>query len=111
MTSSPSLPAIELKGVHKTFRVKGGLLGKDRHVVACDDVSFAIPAGGVLGGRPLRILFEDSAGQKEQAINAARKLIGRDKVAAIIGPTLSTEMFAIGPVAVERQVLAPDSGI
>ena len=60
--------------------------------------------GGVLGGRPLQILFEDSAGQKEQAINAARKLIGRDKVAAIIGPTLSTEMFAVGPVAVERQV-------
>ena len=61
-------------------------------------------AGGVLGGRPLQILFEDSAGQKDQAINAARKLIGRDKVPAIIGPTLSTEMFAVGPVAVERQV-------
>ncbi len=61
-------------------------------------------AGGVLDGRPLQILFEDSAGQKEQAINAARKLIGRDKVPAIIGPTLSTEMFAVGPVALERQV-------
>ena len=61
-------------------------------------------AGGVLGGRPLQLLFEDSAGQKEQAINAARKLIGRDKVAAIVGPTLSNEMFAVGPVANERQV-------
>ncbi|MFO1080967.1 MAG: oligopeptide/dipeptide ABC transporter ATP-binding protein [Reyranellaceae bacterium] len=41
--------AIELSGVRKTFRVKGGLLGADRHVVAVDDVSFAVPAGGVLG--------------------------------------------------------------
>ncbi len=69
--------------------------------LAVDEVN---AAGGVLSGRPLRLLFEDSAGQKDQAINAARKLIGRDKVAAIIGPTLSTEMFAVGPVAVERQV-------
>ncbi|MEI6560051.1 MAG: ABC transporter substrate-binding protein [Rhodospirillaceae bacterium] len=69
--------------------------------LALDEIN---AAGGVLGGRPLQILFEDSAGQKEQAINAARKLIGRDKVSAIIGPTLSTEMFAVGPVANERQV-------
>ena len=41
--------AIEVKAVRKTFRVKGGLLGADRHVVAVDDVSFAVPPGGVLG--------------------------------------------------------------
>ena len=29
--------------------LKGGLLGADRHVVAVDDISFAVPAGGVLG--------------------------------------------------------------
>ena len=42
-------PAIEVTGVRKTFRVKGGLLGHDRHVVAVDDISFAVPQGGVLG--------------------------------------------------------------
>jgi peptide/nickel transport system ATP-binding protein len=41
--------AIEVKGVRKTFRVKGGMMAKDRHVVAVDDVSFAVPQGGVLG--------------------------------------------------------------
>ena len=41
--------AIELKSVGKTFRVSGGLLGKDRRVVAVDGVSFAVPPGGVLG--------------------------------------------------------------
>ncbi|HWK44293.1 MAG TPA: ABC transporter substrate-binding protein [Stellaceae bacterium] len=61
-------------------------------------------AGGVLGGRPLAIVYEDSAGNKDQAINAARKLIGRDKVPLLLGPTLSNEMFAVGPVANERKV-------
>ncbi|MFE1600746.1 ABC transporter substrate-binding protein [Methylobacterium sp. ID0610] len=60
--------------------------------------------GGVLGGRPLALAYEDSAGAKEQALNAARKLIGRDKVPLILGPTLSNEMFAAGPVANERKV-------
>ena len=47
--SAPGMSAIELRNVRKTFRVKGGLLGKDRHVVAVDDISFAVPTGGVLG--------------------------------------------------------------
>ncbi len=59
---------------------------------------------GVLGGRKINLTIEDSAGNKDQAINAARKLIGRDKVVAIIGPTLSNEMFAVGPVANERRI-------
>jgi len=42
-------PAIEVRAARKTFRVRGGLLDADRHVVAVDDVSFAVPAGGVLG--------------------------------------------------------------
>ena len=44
-----SAPAIELRNVRKTFRVKGGLTGKDRHVVAADDISFSVPQGGVMG--------------------------------------------------------------
>lgn len=55
-------------------------------------------AGGVLG-RPIEVIFEDSQGKKEEAINAVRKLIDKDEVVAIIGPTLSAEMFAAGPVA------------
>ncbi len=64
----------------------------------------AVNAKGVLGGRPLSLTVEDSGGTKDGAINAVRKLIGRDKVAAIIGPTLSNEMFAAGPVANGRGV-------
>ena len=63
-----------------------------------------INARGVLGGRKINLVVEDSAGDKGQAINAARKLIGRDHVVGIIGPTLSNEMFAAGPVAQDRHV-------
>jgi branched-chain amino acid transport system substrate-binding protein len=61
-------------------------------------------AGGVLDGRPLAIAYEDSAGNKDQAMNAARKLIGRDKVPLILGPTLSNEMFAVGPLVNDRKI-------
>jgi branched-chain amino acid transport system substrate-binding protein len=59
---------------------------------------------GVLGGKKIDLVVEDSAGNKDQAVEAARKLIGRDKVVAIIGPTLSNEMFAVGPVTNARKV-------
>ncbi len=62
-----------------------------------------VNAQGV-GGRKIALTVEDSAGNKDQAINAARKLIGRDKVVAVIGPTLSNEMFAVGPVVNERKI-------
>ncbi len=39
---------------------------------------------GILGGRKIHLTVEDRAANKDQAINAARKLIGRTKVVAII---------------------------
>jgi len=42
---------------------------------------------------------EDSSGKQEQALAAAQKLINSENVVAIIGPTLSNEMFAAGPEA------------
>jgi branched-chain amino acid transport system substrate-binding protein len=69
--------------------------------LAVDEIN---KAGGVLDGRPIAIAYEDSAGNKDQAMNAARKLIGRDKVSLILGPTLSNEMFAVGPVVNDRKL-------
>ncbi|MCG7334790.1 ABC transporter substrate-binding protein [Sporosarcina sp. ACRSM] len=47
----------------------------------------------------LELKIEDSAGKQEEALNAAQKLMNSDNVDAIIGPTLSTEMFVVGPEA------------
>ncbi|MCX8501405.1 MAG: ABC transporter substrate-binding protein, partial [Alphaproteobacteria bacterium] len=59
---------------------------------------------GLLNGRKIAIQFEDSAGAKDQAVDAARKLIASAKVKLLIGPTLSNEMFAVGPVVNERKI-------
>lgn len=45
------------------------------------------------------LIIEDSAGEQEEALSAAQKLMNSDKVSAIIGPTLSTEMNVVGPEA------------
>jgi len=79
---------------------KYGIAIKNGFDLALEDVN---KAGGVLG-RPLAIAYEDSAGNKDQALNAARQLIGARKVPLILGPTLSNEMFAVGPIAVERKI-------
>jgi branched-chain amino acid transport system substrate-binding protein len=56
------------------------------------------------GKLKIDLAIEDSAGKKDQAIAAANKLINNDKVVGIIGPTLSGEMFAVGPVANQNAV-------
>jgi branched-chain amino acid transport system substrate-binding protein len=55
------------------------------------------------GKLKIELQFEDSGGKKESAINAVNKLINQDNVVAIIGPTLSGEMFAAGPIANEAE--------
>ncbi|AFQ45916.1 ABC-type branched-chain amino acid transport system, periplasmic component [Desulfosporosinus meridiei DSM 13257] len=51
------------------------------------------------GKLKVELIYEDSRGEKTEAINAANKLINKDNVVGIIGPTLSGEMFAAGPIA------------
>ncbi|WP_077210963.1 ABC transporter substrate-binding protein [Bacillus dakarensis] len=47
----------------------------------------------------INLKIEDSAGEQDQALTAAQKLINSENVTAIIGPTLSTEMNVVGPEA------------
>ena len=79
---------------------KYGIAIKNGFDLALDEVN---KAGGVLG-RPLAIAYEDSAGNKDQAMNGVRALIGQKNVPIILGPTLSNEMFAAGPIANGRKV-------
>ncbi|HET7627580.1 MAG TPA: ABC transporter substrate-binding protein [Bacillales bacterium] len=52
----------------------------------------------------IELVIEDSAGKADQALSAAQKLINSENVNAIIGPTLSTEMQVVGPVADQNGV-------
>ena len=79
---------------------KYGIAIKNGFDLALEEVN---KAGGVLK-RPLAIAYEDSAGNKDQAMNGVRALIGQKNVPLILGPTLSNEMFAAGPIANGRKV-------
>ena len=63
-----------------------------------------INSSGGIDGRNIALLFEDSGGDKNEAINLAQKLINKDEVLAILGPTYSGEMFAVGPIADQAKV-------
>jgi peptide/nickel transport system ATP-binding protein len=41
--------AIEVRGLRREFRVRQGMFAPPKHVIAVDDVSFAVPPGSVLG--------------------------------------------------------------
>ena len=117
MNASASLPAIEVRGVHKTFRVKGGMLGKDRHVVACDDVSFAVPPGGVLGvvgesgcgkstlARLILGLLQPTAG--EIAVEGQKVAdMDRRARARLIQPVFQDPFASLNPLARVRDIVA-----
>ncbi|HEX2905317.1 MAG TPA: ABC transporter substrate-binding protein [Phototrophicaceae bacterium] len=61
-----------------------------------------INTSGYLGASTLQVIFEDSAGNRDQAIAAMTKLVEEDNVLAVIGPTLSAEAFAADPIAQEN---------
>jgi len=61
-------------------------------------------AGGV-HGRQIRLLVEDSAYDPKKAVLAADKLIGSDKVFALVGTLGSTPALATMPKALEAGVL------
>jgi branched-chain amino acid transport system substrate-binding protein len=56
-------------------------------------------AGGVLGGRKIRLLVEDDQSRPEEASNAVTKLITQDRVVAVLGEVASRRTLAAAPVA------------
>jgi branched-chain amino acid transport system substrate-binding protein len=86
------------------------LLGQEQVIGAKIAEKYFNDLGGV-NGTPIKILFQDTAGDEQSAINAFNTSIERDKVLAIIGPSTSQQAFAADPIA-ERAgvpVLAPSN--
>ncbi|WP_059414969.1 ABC transporter substrate-binding protein [Cupriavidus basilensis] len=61
-------------------------------------------AGGVLGGRKLEILVEDSESNPTAGVAAARKLLDVGKVSAIVGLWSSAVAMAIKPLTIEKGI-------
>lgn len=54
----------------------------------------------------INLQIEDTKGDKNEAINAMNKVIHKDNVVAVMGPMLSGEMFAAGPIANKNKTVA-----
>ncbi|HEX9108001.1 MAG TPA: ABC transporter substrate-binding protein, partial [Longimicrobiales bacterium] len=63
-----------------------------------------INRSGTLKGVKLEAVIEDDASTKEQGIAVYQRLISKDRVAAIIGPTLSNTATAADPLAQAARV-------
>lgn len=66
--------------------------------------------GGVLGGRPLEILVEDTESNPTAGVNAARKLMDTDEVVALIGVWNSSVAMPLKPLVIGRGMLLMVSG-
>lgn len=82
-----------------------GATQKNGAQLAVDELN----AAGAIPGVKLELVVEDDASSKDQAITVFQKFITQDKVAAIIGPTLSNSALASDPVA--QQAKAPVLGV
>ncbi len=109
--------AIELHGLRRVFRVRQGLFGPPREVVAVDDVSFAVPAGSVLGvvgesgcgkstlARLILGLLEPTAG--EVLVDGQRLLaMGRRARARLIQPVFQDPFASLNPRRRVRDIVA-----
>ena len=76
--------------------------------LAVDEVN---AAGGLLGGRKIRLLVEDDQSKPEEASNAVTKLVTQDKVVAVLGEVASRRSLAAAPVSQKYQVpmISPSS--
>lgn len=63
-----------------------------------------INASGELGKVKLKLLFEDTASDKNQATTVVSRFASNKDVALILGPTSSVESFAALPVAQQNRV-------
>jgi branched-chain amino acid transport system substrate-binding protein len=70
-----------------------------------------INAAGGINGTKITLVFQDTGGDEAGAVNAFQNLLNRDKVVAIIGPTLSQQAFAADPIAdrAKTPVIAPSN--
>jgi branched-chain amino acid transport system substrate-binding protein len=86
------------------FSVTGGasLLGEPERNTAKMVEEWVNGAGGIQG-HPLKVIIEDSKSEEGQAVLTVRKLLVKDKVLAVIGPSTTGESMAVVPIMEKAQ--------
>ena len=88
-------------GVAQTSNV--ALLGQEQVAGAKFAEKYFNDKGGV-EGTPIKLVFQDTGGDEQGAINAFNTLINQDRVVGIVGPTLSQQAFSADPIADRAKV-------
>jgi peptide/nickel transport system ATP-binding protein len=110
-------PAIEVRGLRREFRARQGLFAPAKRVIAVDDVSFAVPAGSVLGvvgesgcgkstlARLILGLLEPSAGD---VVVDGQRLSSMDRRARarLIQPVFQDPFASLNPKRRVRDIVA-----
>ena len=103
-TSQQSATGDVLVGMYGSLTGDGASFGQssvEGSQLAVEEIN---NAGGVLGGRKIRLLVEDDQSRPEEASNAVTKLITQDKVVAVLGEVASRRTLAAAPVAQKYQI-------
>lgn len=58
---------------------------------------------GGINGDKIKLIIEDNKGKAGESVVIAKKLINKDGVVAILGPTISTSCLAVAPIAQESK--------
>jgi branched-chain amino acid transport system substrate-binding protein len=88
-------------GVAQTSNV--ALLGQEQVAGAKIAEKYFNDKGGI-NGTPIKLVFQDTAGDEAGAINAFQTLITQNKVVGIVGPTLSQQAFSASPIGDRAKV-------
>ena len=103
-TSEQSATGEILVGMYGSLTGDGASFGQSSVEGAQLAVEEVNNAGGLLGGRKIRLLVEDDQSRPEEASNAVTKLITQDKVVAVLGEVASRRTLAAAPVAQKYQI-------
>lgn len=98
-TSSAGIPI----GIAVAQTSNVALLGQEQVIGAKIAEQLLNQKGGV-NGTPIKLIFQDTAGDEQGAINAFNTLINQNKVVGIVGPTLSQQAFGADPIAERAKV-------
>lgn len=79
------------------------LLGQEQVAGAKIAEKYFNDRGGI-NGKPIKLVFQDTAGDEAGTINAFQTLITKDQVVGIVGPTLSQQAFSADPIAERAKV-------
>src|SRR4029079_18915325 len=69
--------------------------------LAVDEIN---AAGGLLGGRKIKLLVEDHASKAEDAATVVTKLVKQDNVVAVLGEVASSNSIAGGTICQQAKV-------